>query len=231
MNYKTIEKFPYLNTLVKVQLDRVVGRKRVKTIIDIGAYDGSYCLYMSRCYPKAKVYAIEPAHKAFKILKRNTIKRPNINIFRLLISDAEGKNFIFTEAGQNRAFQGSSVFYDFVSKKVNTNTKEYVKSTTLHTFCCNNNIGDIDLMIMNCEGGEYKIFEDESSLPIIRRVKILKLALHGKSKLFLSDEYTQKKKNINHFLEDSGFSLVYGENLNSLAKLPKKHIQQIWIRA
>jgi FkbM family methyltransferase len=229
VNYRTIEKFPFLNTLVNIQLDRIIGRKNVRTIIDIGAYDGTYCLYMSRLYKEAKIYAIEPSKQTFKLLKRNTSNCPNISRYRLLISDTNERGKLFVESKSKAPSQGNSVFADFMNKKQSV-TEESVKSSTLSDFCKDNDIGDIDLLIMNCEGGEYKVFEHASSLLVFERVRILNLALHGKSKLFLSKEYTEKKKYINQCLTIMKFKLVYGNDLNGLDELPKGHIQQLWIR-
>jgi FkbM family methyltransferase len=229
VNYRTIEKFPFLNTLVNIQLDRLIGRKNVRTIIDVGAYDGTYCLYMSRLYKKTKIYAIEPGKQAFKLLKRNTSDCPNISRYRLLISNTNERGKLFVESKSKAPSQGNSVFADFMNKKQSV-TEESVKSSTLSDFCKNNDIENIDLLVMNCEGGEYEIFEHEQSASIFEKVKVLNLALHGKSKLFLSKEYTEKKKYINQCLTIMRFKLVYGDDLNGLDKLPKGHIQQVWIR-
>lgn len=229
MNYRTIEKFPFLNTLINIQLDRLVGRKKVKTIIDVGAYDGSYDLYLSRTYKQAKVFAIEPCGQSFKLLKKNTSRFPNILRHRLLISDSNGKESLFVETRNELPSQGNSVFADFMARKQNV-TEETVKSITLWDFCEENGISEIDLMVINCEGGEYKIFDHILSNIIFGGVRVLSLALHGKSKLFRSKQYNEKKRQINRFLLNVGFELVHGDNLSKLDKLPKGHVQQVWIK-
>lgn len=232
MNKNTMEKFPYTNMLLEIQLNRLVGSKRVRTIVDVGAFDGSLCSHFSRLYPKAVVHALEPSSKSFRRLSKATKANPCIKIYRLAISDTTGVQTLHVDrsGGKGESSQFDSLFESFVLGKDKATIQcEEVPCSTFDHFCRSENIRVIDLLLLNCEGGEYKLFEGKE-LDIFNHVRVLSLALHGKSFLFTSEEYVEKKKRINSFLIRYGFQIVYGEDLNTLKRLPTGHISQVWIR-
>ena len=50
----------------------------VNTIIDAGANIGCASVFFAKCYPNAKIYALEPEKSNYKLLVKNTSKYPNV---------------------------------------------------------------------------------------------------------------------------------------------------------
>lgn len=231
---KVFEKYPYLNLLIKTQLERF-ETDRGGVIVDIGAFDGGGASRIAREFRQATVYAIEPCPRNYKILCRSAGKSKNMITDRLAISDYNGRADLFLayEAGGKRtSSQSNSLFQDFIESKTPNaaKLKEVIHTVTLSEFCRQKRIKHIRLLKMNCEGGEYKIFEDETSFCVFDNVDIIGLALHGKSPLFTSKAYIQKKRNVNAFLAGKEFGLVYGERLDGMKELPSGHISQVWVK-
>ena len=71
-------------------------------------------------------------------------------------------------------------------KWVNTQFESIVvPSLTLNDFCKEKEIIQIDLLKINCEGGEYEIFTPGAK-EFLERVNVIDLVLHGKHPTFLS---------------------------------------------
>lgn len=222
----TLDRFPYIRTLLKVQLDRLVGTSRVRSIVDVGAYEGAGSAALAARYRGAVVHAIEPAPDSFGRLQKRS-KNRNIEPHKLAVCGHDGTSVLHLEVGGGS--QSNSLVSDFVRKGAKTSELK-VKCQTLATFCKQQNIEDIDLLLLNCEGAEYEIFEHTPSQKVIAAVTVLDLMLHGKSFRFLSEEYAKKKLAINRFLLDSGLAPVYGEPLKDYADLPTGHVRQVWVR-
>ena len=227
MNYKTIEKFPYGNTLINIQLNRLLGKKAKSHMIDIGSYDGTFAKWVAERYKRMTVHAIEPSESAYAVVRKAVAGCPNVRCHHLAISSRTERAEFYVDVKKDGVSQSSSLIKSQVSKP----QIEMVKTMTLHDFCMINNINEIALMIMNCEGSEFDIFSHEPSWSMIKnRVRILNIALHGKDFPFIGEKFTKQKRHINKELLGAGFYLVYGQDLTTLKRLPTGHINQIWVR-
>lgn len=63
----------------------------VKVVLDVGAYVGASTLYFSRVYPRAEIFAFEPALAPFELLLKNTQSCANVRAhnFGLFSDDRE----------------------------------------------------------------------------------------------------------------------------------------------
>ena len=68
-----------------------IQNMNIKTVIDVGAYDGSYAMHFHRLFPNAKIYSFEPLHDYFVQLNAKMNNVPNFKSFNLALGDAEGK--------------------------------------------------------------------------------------------------------------------------------------------
>ncbi len=72
----------------------------VKVILDLGANYGDSAIYFHTLYPKARIYAIEPAPASYEQLKRNTAQFPVITPVQAIVSDTSGmREFYINETG------------------------------------------------------------------------------------------------------------------------------------
>ena len=227
-----LEKYPYITTLLRIQLQRLKKDKRI--IVDIGSFDGKNCISLAKLIGNSFTYAIEPCARAVFELKRNIRKMKNIKIHRLSITGENGEGKLFTIPGTSHnpiISQSNSMHSDFISSKNSISGKiEIVPTLTLNSFCRREGIEEISFLRLNCEGSEYEIFEDKSSRHLLKTTKVMYLALHGKSDKFISQKYQRKKLFINWFLKRNGFRLIYGDDVTTLKKFPLGHVNQVWIK-
>ena len=126
--------------------------KEGDVVLDIGANIGYYVLIESKLVGDlGKVYAIEPVSSNIKALKRN-IKlnnRENVEIFRLAVSDKDGKSRVYVSDSCNlSAMERSLVAGNIIGV-------EEVDVVTVDSFLKDKNIPDF--IRMDVEGYEYNI--------------------------------------------------------------------------
>lgn len=124
--------------------------KRDSLIVDIGAYIGDFSLYAAK-YLNARVIAYEPTQESYELLKEN------IGINDLWdrikpINKAVGPSNEITlnVVKEDNEIHVSSYWYPDAEKRV-------VQSVTLEEILDMNDLNKIDLLKIDCEGGEYDI--------------------------------------------------------------------------
>ncbi len=213
-----MDRFPFTKTLLQIQIERL----QCRTVVDIGAYEGNSCVPMASYHKKMKIHAVEPYSVNCEMLRQKCVGMDNVTVHQLAISNVCQQVPLVMPEG--KAKTSASLF------GASPNVVE-VESQTLNVFQVKNRIDQIEVLLMNCEGAEFLIFDHPRSKTVIRnQVKILDLSLHGKDFAFLTEEYAQKKKNINDFLVDCGMHLVYGERITDIERLGTGHIRQVWVR-
>ena len=212
-----MDKYPYIRTLLKIRLEII---QDVKTIIDVGAYLGEFLKDLSQGWPQSTIHAIEPLHDCAVRIKE--LNCSNVIIHEMAISNRNGRENFHYELKEKPTASGS-IF------ETDTGLKKEVPCMTFASFCDTNKIEDIDLLLINAEGAEYLMFEDEASREKILRSKIVDLSMHGKNFFFNTKEYAQKRLDINNFMISSGYKIIYGDAITGLSLAPR-HVRQVWIR-
>lgn len=218
-----MDRFPYIRTLLQIQLDRL--HKKELTIIDIGAYKGDYEVELAENYPKSKVYAIEPDEKCLKELIKNTQHLNNVIVKKLAINTYNGEVTLYCKK-KEVASASNTIYKDMQNGSEFFEVK--VPCITFDSFCDTELIRDIDLLLLNAEGVEYDMFYHEPSLQKILKSAIIDLSMHGKSIDFNTKDYAQKRVHINDVLFNNGFELVYGERLTQPMAY-NYHLRQVWV--
>lgn len=67
----------------------------IKTIIDVGGYNGDFALEIHKILPNAKIYSFEPLQDTFNQLKAKLEKIPNSQAFNIALGDMKGKTTIY----------------------------------------------------------------------------------------------------------------------------------------
>lgn len=203
------DRWPFIRTLIEIQIKRLP----VKTVLDIGAYFGGASIYLAEQFPHLDVHAIEPQPAACVELRERTGKLDNYFIHEIALSDT-------TEAAMFDGQLSTSASF--------TNSGIVVQCETLASFM--GIFKQPDVLLFNCEGSEYSIFEHPWSLDIIAKSRLIDLSMHGKTFEFLGETYARKRLEINRWLENSGFITVYGEPLKDVHHRMNGHLRQVWIR-
>lgn len=68
-----------------------VQNMSIRTIIDVGAYDGRSAVQFHKLFPNAKIYSFEPLHDCFVQLNATMKNVPNFKSFNLALGDTEGR--------------------------------------------------------------------------------------------------------------------------------------------
>lgn len=134
-------------------------------VVDIGASSGPFSYKIMKNKP-AKVYCIEPCEKLFDTLKKN-------------VPDAVCLNYGITAEDKKTDIQ-----YMFTKNNDGTNIANGMKFST---FIKKYKIKKIDFMKIDCEEGEYDVFNDENFDWILKNVKKISGEFH-----LNNDEQKQK---------------------------------------
>ena len=114
-------------------------------IIDGGANIGMSSVYFYSKYPRAQIYAIEPAAENVDLLRRNLSGLPNIEISQIAIWE-ESKELIFNIS--------HCVRYNSFFSTDEKCRRERVKALSLSDWLDEKRIAKIDVLKLNVEGAE-----------------------------------------------------------------------------
>jgi len=233
--------FEYINrTKPAVDIDQLINlhfkniikqdQEKERVIVEIGAYDGSTILNLIRSTKLStlKLHAVEPSISNFKTLKRTLQGYPECEVHHCAISHITDTIFIYSKSKELE--QGVSLYPEFVGTKSRDKLqRSTVRTYTLDDFCRKQYIEKIDLLRINCEGGEFNIFSDECTLKILGNTKLVAITIHGKANIFLTTEMIERKIQICDILKYYRFEQVYGFRFdNNITKVPVGHVWQIW---
>lgn len=144
-------------------------------IVDVGANIGLFSLLVKLFYTEAKIYAIEPDHGNFIVLKEN-IENNQLNIIPYQYALMHTSGFVEMGVGIRGTKERE---LSFSASFVNSSD---IRGVTLFEFCKENNIQFIDILKMDIEGEEANIFSDIIEFKkIMNIVKILVIELHDES--------------------------------------------------
>ncbi len=147
--------------------------KKRPVIVDVGAHIGTFTLYIYKELKKKEpiVYAIEPSLSNFDLLKKNCQKNGvRAGLFNVAISDKNGIGYIDLRKDTD----------NFSVESTPGREKAFFQSCrtlTLEEFCREHGIGPIDLLKVDGEGAEYRIFPESIDF-IKKRVKKILIEVH-----------------------------------------------------
>lgn len=129
----------------------------------------------------------------------------------------------------NMSSQANSIYESFLSEKQWAKNREkiVVEGISLDDFIKLYKIEYIDILKINCEGGEYAIFESDTK-NFLKASNVVYIALHCKSNFFNTVQFQEKREYINEVIMNSGFSLIKGDKDVKVSS--DNHIEQLWIR-
>ena len=144
----------------------IAGISEGSLCLDIGAYIGNWSkAIVGR---GGSVYAIEADIDNFKELCKDL--PPGITPCNYAISDRTTKERIYWSKhprDKTGSSQSNSLFKDMLTCKPWTNSDniywDYVPAHTIDSFCKRNLIDSLKLVKINCEGGEYRIFNSPTN--------------------------------------------------------------------
>jgi FkbM family methyltransferase len=142
-----------------------IGDLTGKSVIDIGANIGAFsCLASTR--GASKVVCLEPFEANFEVLRHNCGRFDNIVPVKLAISGQDGETLqLCTEAEYVETFRGLFPERDAVEMGgVHVDSVEAVggsdtcQTVTLETLMAEHSLVRAEILKVDCEGGEWKMF-------------------------------------------------------------------------
>lgn len=177
----------------------IQDKESIKTIVDIGAHIGAFTIKALEHFKNAKCISYEPIKENFRFLCVNTISYLNR-------SDV----YNFSVSGDRLPIGLKCSNLKFDNGKINTgsNIYEYEKSdkqlfNNIHINEVQEKIGYIDILKIDCEGGENSIFENID----FEKVKYIFCELHEYGSLIGND------KTLDIIIE-KGFQILYHKYVN-----------------
>ena len=157
---------------------------QVDTVLDIGALAGEFSFYI---YDHAKqIYTIEAEPKGYKELENNVkeFKLDKIKPFHLALSDTNDNVHI-----RIRKERGAH----FIVKDQAEDSVE-IKCRTLNTFLEENKIKLVDILKIDIENGEDKVFSSPDIDKALKKVKFI-IGEHGNLDLLTAHGFEIEKTN------------------------------------
>jgi len=231
-------------TLLRIQLDRIRGHigsaKTRLTVVHVGGFDGSWDSMMADICGPLEVFSFEPQLRPYRAMKKLFRKDPTfMHCYNCIVSPfapIKEAFLLYTKTpNPSKAYeQGASLFKDFVrdlSEKEHQGGVLQVSAMDLNQFVYESCIPTIDLLRINCEGGEYIILDDRlADLFYLQHTNMVALALHGKRSVFLTSEMNDRKRRMTEMMRRKGFRLIYGYDFMNNPKIPIGHVWQLWVR-
>ncbi len=161
-------------------------------IFDVGANIGDYTRIILRQFPKASVYAFEPAPGNFSVLLQN-VPDEQIRCIPMGLGDRQEMMNIYDYAGETGSQHASlyrAVFSDF--HKAQAISENPVTITTLDDFCNAQQMMHLDFLKIDTEGNELAVLRGGTRLIATGGLPIIQFEfneMNVASRCFLKDFY------------------------------------------
>ena len=183
---------------------------KIKTFIDVGAFEGKYTDLILKIQEKCKVIMIEPQSKYYLLLKEKYKNNNLIKIMKIGISDKEtllklkiNKHEITSTFSQfndtNKYLNYKAILFNSNLKNMTTNS-ENIEVFPLSLILQKNNLDSIDLIKIDTEGHEYEVLYGMGDY--IKKINYILVEFHI-DKIY--ENYNSDK--IHNFLLENGFTL------------------------
>lgn len=154
-----------------------------KFIVDAGAYAGYTSVWLTKKYPQAHIYAIEPEKHNFEVLTQNTRLFKNISVHKKALWPDKTDLFI-KDSGTGD--------WGFKMEADKTDSIESVDSTTIDEIIKQSGFPKIDILKIDIEGAEKELFESNVD-SWVDKVDIIIVELHDWFAPGCTDAYNKMK--------------------------------------
>lgn len=180
-------------TYLLEKLKRILRRKKdsVITVFDVGANIGDYALEaFSLLGASARIFCFEPSNATCEMLRENTRSISTIIVYPHGFSDKEQELELFSD----KQGSGLASLYDRRLDHLGTHllNREMVRLSTIDRFCRENNIMSINLLKVDVEGHEYKVFAGATEMLDANAIDMIQFEFGGcniDSRTFFQDFY------------------------------------------
>lgn len=184
-----------LITLIKVR------KLPVNTIFDIGSNIGLAAIRLSHAFPRARIFAVEPAPDNFRLLKLNVAANA---IPAVLLPTG-----VWHKAARlyfDRSFRDGQDWSIALTEVPTGDPSAYVDALSINDITAQHGVTTIDLLKIDIEGGERYIFnEAREGLEFLAITRVIAIEVHNEFKI---------EDRIKAILQEAGFRISHsGEYL------------------
>lgn len=182
-----------------------------KTIIDVGAYHGSFAQEVLKINKDLFVHVFEPFTESYQVIKEKFNGHSSVIINHAAVSDVKGTAVLnINSFKETNSLLASSEVNESINALTKSQSAETVNVVRLDEYCIENNIGHIDLIKIDTQGNSYAVLKGMEYLLKNKKVDYL----------YVEAEFVEIYKNEKLFSEiellmrDMGYSIVDLYNLN-----------------
>lgn len=163
----------------------------VKTIVEVGAHDGSDTIIMHDLFPQAQIHSFEPHPGNFAKLKTKTSGLPFVTIINKGLGVKQGRHIIWDHLAYPKGSQHATLHKEVISKlHKSKEVGSKVQLTTLDSYSKSQKISKIDYLKIDTEGHELDVLRGSKKLIKNNRISYIQLefnSLHAYSRVFMKD--------------------------------------------
>ena len=176
-------------------IDKHWSRERVLEIVDAGGYTGMTAIYFRQFFQKARVVILEPNRQNLELLKKNI----EINHLDSIFPICAGLWNTDTKLAEAEKFRDGRE-WSFSVRPAGAADEDVVDGISLDSLMDRYAMDSIDILKMDVEGAERKIFQDEEHVSrLMSRVRCLAIEIH--------DEY-DNRGHLQEILRKNSFELI-----------------------
>lgn len=170
-------------------------------IVDLGANVGYSALWYRKYFPQAKIIALEPEVKNFKILKENINSKSGISVLKKAIWYKDEVLYLKNPKALSWSFEIS---------KLKVMNSQRIEGITINTLMDQFGIDKIDLLKIDIEGAEYDLFSNEP-MDWLDKIGSIMIETHDKKRPGTS-------KLVDSILLNAGFKKFTNKDLSCFFK-------------
>jgi FkbM family methyltransferase len=199
------DKFNLMQTFWKRGLD-VDLQEAPRLIVDGGAYVGYTSLFLANRYPDARIIAIEPDVHNCRLFRQNCRFYPNIQLLQRAIWDK--RTYLEIENPQDQS-------WEFRVRETSAGTSRSIQSITIPEIVALANEKPIDVLKLDIEGTEKRLFSSDIT-SWISNVNNIIIELHDRYVQGCSEALFDVAEKYGFDVSQSGEYLVLKRNVHYL---------------
>lgn len=175
-------------------------------VIDVGGYRGAWTASILEKYNPKRIYIFEPVPEFYEDCQRRFKDNPNVDVIPRGLSNYTGNKIIAKQAYNSSMFRGSEGQKELpVDSVYGAVQPEIIRLLDIKFFLNGLGIENIDLISINCEGGEYDILDRLIETGNIGKFKNVQVQFHD----FHPDAVNRRKQIRKKLLETHTESFNY----------------------
>lgn len=175
--------------------------------VDIGGHVGTFTCRLAQLNPQARIMAYEPSATTASYLRRNVEQNgfgPRVQVNQMAVSATSGQTVLFEDNGGGSGQNGLvSAGHDAANAAVVT--------TTTFDEIAQNATGPVDVVKIDCEGGEYDLVlaSSASSWSSVQRVVMEYHPVAGRQWNELRERFAEWGLNVQRVDSVNGYGCVW----------------------